>query len=155
MSSGLIQNLNALFSAVTGTTTNDSAITGNVGEAISSLVASGAAVSLTNNTVANVTSINLTAGDWDVTGNINFAGTTATVTGGSGGITVTSATVPTDGTEIFDGTITTLLSDTSSITPTRKRISIATTTAIYLVAKKSFSAGTVGAFGSILARRVR
>lgn len=140
---------------ILGTATNDSAAAGYIGEYISALVASGAAVALTNNTAANVSSLSLTAGDWDVEGSINFAGTTATVTGGSGGITTTTATVPTDGTEAFDGTVTTLLSDTSSIALARKRFSLSATTTVYLVSKKSFSAGTVGAFGAITARRVR
>lgn len=142
-------------SAILGTTTNDSAGAGRIGEFVSSLVASGSPVSLTNNTAANVTNISLTAGDWDVEGNVNFSGTTATVTAGTGGISATSATLPTDGSEVYDGTVTTLLSDLSSVTLPMKRISIAATTTIYLVAKKLFSAGTVVAFGSMNARRVR
>lgn len=140
---------------IVGTTTNNSANAGSVGEFVSSLVASGSPVSLSNNTPANVTSISLTAGDWDVQGNINFSGTAATVTGGSGGITSTSATVPVDGSEVYDGTVTTVLSDTSSITLPRKRFSLSGTTTVFLVASKAFSAGTVGAFGGITARRVR
>lgn len=142
-------------SAIVGTTTNDSATVGYVGEFIQTLVASGAPITLSNNTAANVASVSLTAGDWDVEGNINFTGTTATITGGQGGISSTSATLPTDGSEVYDGTITTLLSDTSSVTLPCKRVSIAVTTSVYLVAKKSFSAGTVVAFGQINARRVR
>lgn len=142
-------------SAIAGTTTNDSATAGNVGEFVSSLIATGSPVSLTNNTAANVTNISLTAGDWDVEGNINFSGTTATVTAGTGGISSTSATLPSDGSEVYDGTVTTLLSDLSSVTLPRKRISIASTTTVYMVAKKLFSAGTVVAFGSLNARRVR
>lgn len=141
--------------AVAGTTTNDSAPAGYIGEFVSSLVASGSPVSLTNNTAANVTSISLTAGDWDVEGNVNFSGTTATVTAGTGGISSTSATLPTDGSEVYDGTVTTLLSDVSSVTLPRKRMSLAATTTVYMVAKKAFSAGTVVAFGSLNARRVR
>lgn len=142
-------------SAIAGTTTNDSAAAGYIGEFVSSLVAVGSPVSLTNNTTANVASISLTAGDWDVEGNINFSGSTATITGGIGAISTASVTTPSDGSEVYDATATTLLTETSSITMPRKRISIAATTTVYLVARKSFSAGTVVAFGSINARRVR
>ena len=138
-----------------GTNTTGNATPGCVGELVQSAIASGSAVSLTTATTANVTSISLTAGDWDVSGNVNFTGTTATVTGGQAGISTTSATLPTDGTECYDGTITTALSDTSTVTLPRKRISINSTTTVYLEAQKTFSAGTEAAFGSITARRVR
>jgi hypothetical protein len=150
-----VQQLSSVSPAFPGTATNDSAAAGFAGEFTSSLVAAAAGVALTNNTAANVTSLALSAGDWDVEGNINFAGTTATVTGGSGGINTTSATLPTDGSEVYDGTVTTALSDNSTITTPRKRVSLATSGTVYLVASKSFSAGTVKAFGGITARRVR
>lgn len=145
----------AIYGNLVGTTTNDSATAGNVGEILSSAVAIGSPVALTTATGANVTSLSLTAGDWDVSGNINFSASSATVTGTSGGITTTSATVPVDGTEVYSGVQVTLLSETDSVTIPRKRISIASTTTVYLVGKSTFSAGSVGAFGSITARRVR
>lgn len=140
---------------IIATTTNNDASAGSVGEAISSLVAVGSPVSLTTNTGTNVTSISLTAGDWDVSGNVNLTEGTATVTGASAGITSTSATVPTNGSEVYSGVQVTLLSGTDSITLPPKRFSLSGTTTVYLVAKSTFSAGTVDAFGSILARRVR
>jgi hypothetical protein len=138
-----------------GTFTNDNAAAQIVGEYGSSAIASGSAVSLTTATAANVTSISLTHGDWDVEGNINFAVTSATVTATSGGIGTTSVTVPTDGTEVFSGLQTTTTTETDSITIPRRRVSIASTTTVYLVGKTTFSAGTVAGFGSISARRVR
>lgn len=140
---------------VTGTTTNDSAAAGVVGEVVTSAVVAGSAVSLTTATGANVTSISLTAGDWDVSGNVNFSASSATVTGTSGGVTSTSATVPTDGTEVYSGVQVTLLSETDSVTLPMKRFSLSGTTTVYLVAKSTFSAGSVGAFGSIVGRRRR
>lgn len=145
----------AATTGIPGTTTNDSATAGNLGEFVSSAIASGSAVSLTTATAANVTSISLTAGDWDVEGNVNFSASTATVTGTSAGISSTSATLPTDGTEAYSGVQVTLLSELDSVTMPRKRISIAGTTTVYLVGKSTFSAGTVTAFGAISARRVR
>jgi hypothetical protein len=131
------------------------ATTGTVGEYVSSLVAIGSPQSLSNGTAANVTSISLTAGDWDVEGNVNFTETTSTVTARTAGISSTSATLPTDGSEAYCGVQSTVTSETNSIPLPRKRISIASTTTVYLVAKATFSAGTCGGFGAITARRVR
>lgn len=138
-----------------GTATNDNAPAGAVGEYASSLVASGSAVSLTTATTANVASISLTAGDWDVGGNVNFTETTSTVTARSAGLTSTSATVPTDGSEAFCGVQSTVTSETNSITLSRKRFSLSGTTTVYLVARATFSAGTCAGFGQITARRAR
>jgi hypothetical protein len=65
-----------------GTTTNDSALSGQIGQYISATVLVGAAVALTNNTPTNITSISLTPGDWDVTATVadNPAGTTVPAT---------------------------------------------------------------------------
>jgi hypothetical protein len=140
---------------ILGVTDASNATAGNDGEFVSSLIASGSAVSLTTATAANITSISLTAGDWDVEGNIDFSASTATVTGTSGGISTTTATVPTDGSEVYSGVQVTLLSENDAVTLPRKRISISGTTTVYLVGKSTFSAGSVSAFGSITARRVR
>lgn len=140
---------------IQGSTTNDTATAGDLGEIVESKVASGSAVSLTTATAANVTSITLTAGDWDVSGNVNFAAASATSSAASAGISTTTATLPTDGTEAYNGEIITTASSNSTITLPRKRISLSGTTTIYLVGSKTFSAGTVGAFGAINARRVR
>jgi hypothetical protein len=139
----------------TGTTTNNNASAGSIGEYVESLIASGSAVSLTTATSANVTSISLTAGDWDVQGNVNFNETVSTVSARSAGINTTSATVPSDGSEAYCGVQSTLATETNSITLPRKRISVSSTTTVYLVGKATFSAGTCSEFGQINARRVR
>lgn len=149
------QDRDGTIALLQGTATNDSAAAGSVGENPHSEIVAGSAVSLTTATAANVTSISLTAGDWDVRGNVNFAGASSTVTARSGGLTATSATVPTDGTEVFAGGQTTTTSETTSVSVPSKRFSLASTTTIYLVGKATFSAGTMGEFGSISARRVR
>lgn len=135
--------------------TADNASAGNLGEYVESLIASGSATALTSATAKNVTSISLTAGDWDVSGNVNFSASGATVTGTSGGISSTSATVPTDGSEVFSGIQTSVVSENDSVTLPRKRFSLSSTTTVYLVAKSTFSFGSVSAFGQINARRVR
>jgi hypothetical protein len=138
-----------------GVTDASAGAAGTLGEVISSAVASGSAVTLTNASAWNVTSISLTAGDWDVRGNVNFSASSATVTGTVGGISTTSATLPTDGTEVYSGVQVTLLSETDSVTMPPKQINVSATTTVYLVGKSTFSAGSVTAFGSINARRVR
>jgi hypothetical protein len=141
--------------SIFGTAFADNAAAGGIGEFVQALLASGSATSLTTATAKNITSISLTAGDWDVSGNINFSAGTATVTGTAGGISTMSATLPTDGSEVYSGVQVTLLSETDSVTLPRKRISIATTTTVYLVGRSTFSAGSVSGFGQINARRVR
>lgn len=141
--------------AIKGTGTNDNAASGDDGEIVSSAVAVGSAVSLTTATAANVTSVSLTAGDWDVSGSINIAGASATYTGGVGGLSSTSATLPTDGSEVNSGVQLTIMSATDGITMSRKRFSLSATTTVYLVAKATFSAGTMTGYGAITARRVR
>jgi hypothetical protein len=146
---------NLYIKGVVGTITNDNATAGNTGEFVSSLIAVGSAVSLTTATPANVTSISLTAGDWDVDGLVSFTETTSTVTARSAGITSTSATVPVDGSEGYNGVQSTVTTEKNSIALGRKRFSLSGTTTIYLVGSATFSAGTCGGFGTITARRVR
>lgn len=139
-----------------GTTTNDNAATGYVGEYVSSTVASGSAVSLTTATPANVTSISLTAGDWDVRGVLGFvlnAATTVAYLGGSS--SSTSATLGGLGTEAyFPGSGATLSTGPQIALPV-VRFSLSSTTTVYLVAQASFGVNTASAFGAINARRVR
>lgn len=138
-----------------GVTDGSAAAAGFVGEFVQALLDAASAVTLANNTVSNVLSISLTAGDWDVDGSLNFSSTVATVTGGAAGITATSATLPTDGSEVCDGVLSSLLTSASGVTMPRKRISIATTTTIYAVGRKTFAVGAVKAYGCMSARRIR
>jgi hypothetical protein len=142
-----------------GVTDGSSAAAGTLGEFVGSKVAVGSAVSLTSATPANVTSISLTAGDWDVRGLVDFAGASATVVASSlwvFGINTTSATIPVDGTEAQLGVP--ALSTTSFMVGSGcvyVRLNITTTTTVYLVAEATFTAGAVAAYGSMTARRVR
>jgi hypothetical protein len=142
---------------IVGTTTNNNASVGAVGEYVSSVVAAVSAVPLTNNVAANVTSISLTAGDWDVRGDVSIqpAATTSMVTA-NGGINTVSATIPTVGvgprfylSVAFPTGVGTQMSLASF------RISIAATTTVYLVALAAFTVSTCAAFGYIGARRIR
>jgi hypothetical protein len=142
--------------AIKGTTTNDNAATGYVGEYVSSTVASGSAVSLTTGVSANVTSISLTAGDWDVTGVLLFNPNAATTfTYLVGGASTSSGTVPgTDaGAQVYNSFSSPVINPRFAIP--MKRVSVASTQTVYLVAEAGFAVNTMAAYGRIEARRVR
>lgn len=140
---------------ITGTTTNNNASAGSVGEYPSSAVADASAISLTTATPINVDTLILTAGDWDVDANVNFVESASTVTARAAAITLTSATLPTDGTKCSLDIPTTISTGTVSITLKTTRISIAGTTNVYLAVSSDFSAGSQKAGCSFSARRVR
>lgn len=131
------------------------ATAGNLGEYKARVVASGSAVSLTTANTANVDSITLTAGDWDVTGIAKFSLTGATTTDFKAGFSFTSATMGNDTMFIqkpfnFSG-LTSTYADGLPVV----RISVASSTKVYFVAQSTFTLGTVSAYGNIRARRVR
>ena len=143
---------------IVGTTTNDNAAAGSVGEFVSSTVLVGSAVPLTSTITANVTSISLTAGDWDVWGNIatSVAGGTTTSTF-AGAISVVSATFPTipNGGAAFVTSYASPAGQSNGFPVGRQRISIAVTTTVYLVVSSTFDVSTSSAYGFLGARRVR
>lgn len=153
-------NLTATFLAqliAKGTATNDSAAAGYIGEYIENSTAntSGSAVSLTTNTNANVSSISLTAGDWDVSCALSFLIGGGSATAIVAGITQTSATPGGTGSfAAFTGTIAqTTYADTTLCVPVY-RVKLAGTTTVYLLGRATFP-GTCSAYGLISARRVR
>ena len=75
---------------ITGTTTNNSVNAGGVGEYIESVNTNG---TINTASISDITSISLTAGDWDVTAFINSAGT-STNNNIRLGISAVSATFP-------------------------------------------------------------
>jgi len=136
---------------IVGTTTNDNATAGDVGQFVSSVIASASPVSLTTATAKDMTSISLTAGDWDVWGNIYY------IIGGActaivGWISSTSATEP-------DVSLLTLY-EAAAVTSQGfcvpgLRFSLSGTTSIYISAQANFSTSTVTVCGGIYARRRR
>lgn len=144
---------------IVGTTTNDNAAAGSVGQIIESTVLVGSAVSLTSGIAANITSISLTAGDWNVWGSLALALNAATiVTQVSASITDVSATNPT----APNAGARSVSRNTSGSTggtivqPTgMRRYSLASTTTIYLVADVNFTVNTCDGYGYLGARRVR
>jgi hypothetical protein len=143
-----------------GTTSNNNAPAGDIGEFIQSSVNAGSGTNLSNNAPADVTSISLTAGDWDVYGNVNFAaGVSTVVTEVIGWINTSSATVPSGSGTPNGGAIAAFPVAASNNAPTfsvgRMRLSLSTTTTVYLSVKASFTVSTLNPGGFIGARRVR
>ena len=146
------------YGQVAGTSTNDNAIAGSVGEIISSSIASGSAVSLSTATPANVTSISLTAGDWDVSASL------VRTFGASTSITILKTSIST--TSATDGSLATGTMDqysTAAMVPVTDmsmsigpiRLSLASPTTVYLVADDTFTVSTNKGYGILRARRVR
>jgi hypothetical protein len=142
---------------IVGTTTNNNANAGSVGEYVSSTVVSGSAVAATTGVAVNVTSISLTAGDWDVAGNVAVAPAGSTVVQTlQGGISTTSATQPSIATGAsfqMPGIPTAGTGASGSLAPFRE--SLSGTTTIFLVCTTVFTTSTNGCYGTIRARRVR
>ena len=147
-------------SGIIGTTTNNNAAAGSVGEFVSSVVNNNTPVSLTNGTLANITSISLTAGDWEVWGSVGFIpAATTNITILQGCNNSTSATLQTntaDNSELAYATtgIVTNVQNTMFTVP-RLRYSLSGTTTVYLIARAEFTISTLGGFGTIYARRIR
>ena len=146
-------------SGIVGTTLADNAQAGSVGEYVSATVASGSPVNLPSaGTFVNVTSISLTAGDWDVSGLMAFSIQSGTVT------LVNYLTADTSTTSADGGTLGSLVQtqapypNTATIliaVPTY-RYNFSSTTTVYLNARASFTGtATYGGYGAIRARRVR
>lgn len=145
------------------TATNDSASAGKVGEYIESVISLASAVSLVNSTSANLTSISLTAGDWDVSVQFGFTGgTTTNVFNVEGSVSLASAThdftvgrgagVLPFNTSTFNNLAT---DHPLGVHIGPVRMSLSTTTTIYAVASSVFSTSTCKVFGIIRARRIR
>lgn len=151
---------------VKGTPTNDNAIAGDVGEYVSATVASGSAVALTTATPANITSISLTPGDWDIDGQVDFAPAASTsvtqYNASCSGTSATLATQPGGGNFASDSTFTinqaamvpaaTFAGATMTV---RVTVPVGTTQTVYLVAQATFTVSTLSAYGTLRARRVR
>lgn len=135
-----------------GTSTNNNAPAGAIGEFTSSNIPVGSAVSLTTNTAADITSLSLTAGDWEVSGNVIFAvggGTTTTeVLGWTSSTSATVPTAPNEGQFAFS-------SSPAGLTLGNKRYSLSGTTTVYLSVRGVFAVSTMTAYGYLRARRAR
>ncbi len=142
-----------------GESSTGSATAGNVGEYIEGVLAVGSATSLTTGTDKTVISLALTAGDWDISGNVGLvtAGTTS-VTFIFAGISLTNNTLDQTNGRTVTSAFPAIVPGAGTsfqipVGPVRFSVSGATT--VYLIGRATFSASTLTAFGIIRARRVR
>jgi len=144
--------------AIQGTGTNNSANVGYIGEFQSASLAQGSATSLTNNVAKTIVTLSLTAGDWDVSGSfcISPAGTTITQLMATA-ISLTTNTFPATPDSSFNelAGVSTVAGAQVCIITGVARISLATTTSVFLIGFANFTVSTNTGFGIIRARRVR
>lgn len=137
---------------------------GGGGELLTSTLAAGSALSETTATPLNVTSLSVTPGTWDLAGVVDrtLTGTTATIY--NAGISLTTATMPsqaggsglgTDPLVNMSATFGTTITGNFSTAIPSVQLVIAATTTVFLVAADTFSAGTIAVFGTLRARRIK
>lgn len=140
---------------IIGTTTTNNANAGSVGEYIESVIS--ASTPITTTAVSqNFTSISLTAGDWDVSGTAEFIGGAgaATYTTVAAGISLTSATqaAAADSAQLV---VPFAASSNQFLAIPTKRISVSSTTTVFLVGLSVWSAGSMNYQCRLRARRIR
>jgi hypothetical protein len=146
-------NLNGAPNNITGVTDGSNAAAGQVGEYISATQPTGQ--TLTSGAGLNLTSISLTAGDWNVdavtTYNMSAGGTTYADTWINPPNTLVASAPGYAAVASSNGTLGGPI--TLNVAPTR--LSITTTTTVNLTVRAAFTGPTVTAAGTIWARRVR
>lgn len=145
---------------IIGSTTNDAAVAGNVGEEINSNISTYTNFTTTA-TYQNVTSIALTAGDWDISAFYTYSSNSATITAASNAIFVISTTTAsaagsTEGLSIAYVPQAALLG-TSKFSDVigPYRVSLSGSTTYYLNTQATFTIGNPQYVGEIRARRIR
>jgi hypothetical protein len=136
---------------IVGTTLGDNAQAGSIGEDISGTFSS---VSITTATNTNLTSITLSAGDWDVTGSCVISNTGANMSYISFGLSTTSGgPVPGGDSAVLQTGTSTVEYFGGAVPP--QRFNVTSSTTVYLVGYAIFGSGTTSAIGNIFARRRR
>lgn len=136
---------------IVGTTTNDNANAGSVGEY---QTATSASTGMTSGVNTNLISLSLTAGDWDVSGVAQQAPSGATVLSSwVVGISTVSGTFGPIGSYVSPAYSTTGTGQTTASPVVR--VSLSATTTVYLEVIANFTTSTLNATGFIRARRIR
>lgn len=138
---------------IIGQTSNTAPSAGNIGEQIRSAVAK-TTLTVSNNSSANVTSISLTAGIWDVSAIGVYAAAAITGTFFSFSIATVSGATGSTGDSLVDIPLPPTASSDLCLSIPSYRISLSTTTIIYLTSLALFSVGTLTAGGRISGTRV-
>ena len=144
-----------------GEPSNGNAAAGEIGEYIESVITNGSPVAAgATNVAKTLTSISLTAGDWDVSGVIQWIPLATTVLSSySGSISLTTNAV-----DITNGRFSVITLQTgitgagntdgsSVLTPCR--FSLSGTTTIFLVGRAAYTTAGLNMYGILRARRVR
>ena len=143
------------LNAAMGVTNGSDATAGQVGEWLSSVVATPAGIG--NNNPTNVTSLSLTAGDWDVRGEVWFqlgSGTTGSCEAGIS--TVTSGLPAAPGVGSRTTQVFVHQANTGQVLPLATcRVSLNAPATVWLIALAGFTSGTTSVYGRMDARRVR
>ena len=143
---------------IVGTATNNNAAAGSVGEYVESIIAAGSAVALVSGTAKTVTSVSLTAGDWDVDAIVyHLPAATTSYTRYIGSLSLVTNTLDANPGKFTDFTIPAFVSGGNTFNDVIPpfRFSFASTTSVFLITLGSFTVSTAGAYGIIRARRVR
>ncbi len=142
--------------AIKGTTiaTPANAAAGYVGEIIKSVIASGSAVTATSNAASNVTSIALTAGDWDVWGNVTAVTVGTTPSKFIGWTSSSSATTPDTSLTAGQSGTTVAIGSGASVPQQQYNVGSGGLT-VFLSCLLGNVSGNGTASGGIYARRVR
>ena len=146
-----------------GVTTVSNATAGSVGEYLSTIVLIGSAISLTTAVSTNIATLSVTAGDWDIWGEIWYDGSAGTILiRAYQAITTVSATisftVPSNdySQSCFHGSVSAVGSVGAPIWPIpATRINVASTTDVFMVVRADYTTPTLTAYGKICARRRR
>ncbi len=110
---------------------------------------------LTSTVPLNITSISLTAGIWNVSGVIAYsAGNTGACTSTFSSISTVSASNGTDGDNAIWGPLPLAMVRGGGVSIPDYRLTLSTTTTVYLVADATITSDTVSAYGRICATRV-
>lgn len=144
---------------VTGTNTNDSAASGKVGEYVESVISTGTSFPATT-AYGDLTSISLTAGDWEVTLVFAFNQSGATWTSCDGGISTTSGNSSTGlvyGSNLarITGQNSATMLNAGTVSVAGYRMSLSATTTVYAKMAATYSLGTPDCRGRLSARRMR
>jgi hypothetical protein len=135
---------------IVGITNGADPTAGRIGEY---MTASGTLASLTSGSWQNVGVINLTPGDWDITGTIFYNSSTNSGTGVAMGLSLSPASLA--ATTDYTSTPWSAWSANFAVTSPLMRQNISAATPVYLATYLTFGSGTVSANWKIQARRVR
>lgn len=143
---------------VVGTTAGTTAATGWVGEFLAVTNGFATGTNLTSTLDTNALKLTLTAGDWSVVGTATFASSSASAkaTQLKASIGTVNNTVNSDGTQVYNWPNVTNNAFTASVTIAAPvRVTVNTSTTVFLNANATFSSGPLVVYGVMEATRIR